>query len=214
MTHSTLRTRSSLHALALAVISSALIYRTILGLPSLAYACDCILPEPGPAREAAAAVFEGRVTTVEDVTPEGDVGVGTKRVTLALVRTWKGLENKESVVVSTSASSASCGYMFEPNTSYLVYASGGEDALEVSGCSRTRLMSDGNDDLGVLGAGITPVDVKAQPAAPAAAMPATAPKSGGCGSMSGSAKATASASLLLFPVTGLVFGARRRKQRR
>lgn len=177
--------------------------------PSAAHACKCMFPEVAPAREGATAVFEGRVTAMVDEPVDGDVSIGKKRVTLALVRTWKGLENKESVVVSTSASSASCGYMFEPNTSYLVYADGTESALEVSGCSRTRLMSDAADDLAVLGAGITPVDVKNTPAT-TPPVPATAPKSGGCGSMSGSA--SAGASLLFFPATGLLLGARRRRR--
>ncbi len=203
MTHSTPQTR--LGALLLALLCSV-----FLAIPSSAYACKCIFPETAPAREAATAVFEGRVTAVEEVPPEGEVGMGMKRVTLALVRTWKGLENKESVTVSTNASSASCGYDFEPNTSYLVYAGGSEAALDVSGCSRTRRMSDASEDLAVLGVGITPVDVKAEPSAPPAA--ATVPtKRGGCGSMSGSA--SAGASLLFFPVTGLVLRARRRKQR-
>ena len=135
-------------------------------------------------------------------------GGGTKRVTLALVRTWKGLENKESVIVSTSDSSASCGYTFEPNTSYLVYASGSETALEVSGCSRTRAMTDASEDLAILGAGITPVEVNPAPA-PETKPPA--PKTGGCGSVKGAAQA--SASLMLLPVTGLALRARRRRQR-
>jgi hypothetical protein len=201
---------SSARFIRLGLLFSALLCAGLFVAPSVADACKCMFPEAGPAREAAAAVFEGRVTAVEDVPVQGEVGTGTKRVTLALVRTWKGLENKESVIVSTSASSASCGYMFEPNTSYLVYASGSEANLEVSGCSRTRAMADASDDLAVLGAGITPVDVKAQPAPPAA--PTTSPKTGGCGSVSSSARA--SASLVLLPVTGLVLGARRRKQRR
>lgn len=188
----------------------SLLMAAAFSAPSAAHACKCMFPEVAPAREGATAVFEGRVTAIADEPVEGDVGIGKKRVTLALVRTWKGLENKESVVVSTSASSASCGYMFEPNASYLVYADGTEDALEVSGCSRTRPMSDAADDLAVLGGGITPVEVKNAPAPTTPPVPATAPKSGGCGSVSGSA--SAGASLLFFPATGLLLGARRKRR--
>lgn len=185
-------------------------------LPATAHACKCMLPTPEQAREAAPLIFEGRVSAIEDVPAKPEEGVGTKRVTLALVRTWKGLESKESVVVSTSASSASCGFMFEPNTSYLVYAAEGEGGvIEVSGCSRTRAMTDAADDLAVLGAGITPVEVK--PADKPADKPGettgneppkAAPRTGGCGSTSGTAQA--SLSLMLLPVTGLVLQRRRR----
>ena len=180
-------------------------------VPSSALACKCMLPTVAEAREQAVSVFEGRVTAIEDVPAKEGEGGGQKQVTLSLVRTWKGLENVETIVVSTSDSSASCGYMFEPNTSYLVYTNGSEAEPQVSGCSHTRAMSDAGEDLSVLGAGITPVEVK-----PAEATkpepPKTAPKSGGCGSMRGSAQA--SSSLLLLPGLGAVLGARRRRTQR
>ncbi len=198
-------TRSSIFAL---FCTFGLAVFVPFALPATALACKCMLGTVEAGRESAVALFEGRVTTIEDVAAVEGAGGGTKRVTLSLVRTWKGLENKESVVVSTSDSSASCGYMFEPNTSYLVYATGSEAELQVSGCSRTRLLSDAGEDLGILGAGITPVDVK--PATAAEPKPATAPKTGGCGSVKSAAQA--GATLFLMPVTGLVLGARRRRR--
>jgi len=182
----------------------------LAALPATAYACKCMLPTPEQAREAAPLIFEGRVSKIEDVPATPEQGIGTKRVTLALVRTWKGLEDKESVVVSTSASSASCGFTFEPSTSYLVYAAEGEGGvIEVSGCSRTRAMADASEDLAVLGAGITPVEVK--PADETKSEPPkTAPRSGGCGSTRG---AEASGGLFLLPLTGLLLKRRRRVEK-
>jgi len=201
-------TRPTIFSLFCAFCLATFLSLVPLALPSTALACKCMIGTVEAGREAAAAVFEGRVTAIEHVAPGEGEGGGKNRVTLGIVRTWKGLENKESIVISTSDSSASCGVTFEPNTSYLVYADGTEAAMEVSGCSRTRPMADASEDLGVLGAGITPVDVKPAPAPES--KPATAPKTGGCGSVKGAAQA--SASLLLLPATGLVLGTRRRRR--
>lgn len=172
-----------------------------------ARACKCAVPPALEARAAATAVFEGRVSTVEELPAAGNATGDSRQVTLAVVRVWKGLESTETVRVTTRGASASCGSMFEPNVSYLVYAGGSTATLEVSGCSRTRALSDAGEDLALLGAGITPVTVTAD--SPAAVPPKAAPKTGGCGSVG--AAAQASASLALLPVTGLVLGARRRK---
>ncbi len=178
-----------------------------LAAPAPARACKCAVPPALEARATAAAVFEGRVSAVEELPAAGTADGDSRQVTLAVVRVWKGLENSETVRVTTRGSSASCGYMFEPNVSYLVYAGGSTAKLEVSGCSRTRALSDAGDDLALLGAGITPVTVTAD--SPPAAPPKATPKTGGCGSVK--AAAQASAPLALLPATGLVLGARRRK---
>jgi MYXO-CTERM domain-containing protein len=173
-----------------------------------AHACKCRPLSVDEAKADASAIFEGRVTKLADEAPaEGRPPAG-KLVTLALVRTWKGLENEETITVRTSESSASCGYAFELNKSYLVYAQGTPDALSVSSCSRTRPMAETNEDLAALGAGITPV--KVEPVADAG-KPAEPPKtkSGGCASSS--TQKRASLAWLGLPV--LALAARRRMQR-
>src|SRR5690606_22193376 len=80
----------------------------------------------------------------------------------------------------TNSSSAACGYTFEKNTSYLVYARESEGRLHVSLCSRTRPMAEAADDLVVLGAGATPVHIEPkQRGAAASAGHAAAPPDAG-----------------------------------
>jgi hypothetical protein len=177
---------------------------------SPAAACKCKFPTVEEGKEGAVAVFEGRVTKIEDEAKvEGGPPPG-KRVTFALVRTWKTLEDQEQVTLRTNESSAACGYDFEQDKSYLVYAGGEPGALSASACSRTRPMSDASEDLGVLGAGITPV--KVEPAADAGPSAPPKTKSAGCAT-SGSAKASTSSAMLWFMGTPAVGFAVRRRRR-
>jgi hypothetical protein len=187
----------------------SLVLGCVWSAPALACKCRPLSVEEG--QSDASAIFEGRVTKLADEAPTAGGPPPGKLVTLALVRTWKGLENEETVTLRTSESSASCGYAFELSTSYLVYASGTPDALSVSSCSRTRPMSEASEDLAALGAGITPV--KVEPVADAGAgTPAKPPraKSGGCASSSGQKRA--SLAWLALPVVALA--ARRRLRAR
>ena len=123
-----------------------------------ARACKCMLPTIEAARADAAALFEGRVLEVAEQTREGEMP--RVRATLAVVRTWKGLDREERVDVLTNKDSAACGYEFAKETSYLVYAQRNDGVLHVSLCSRTRPMSQASEDLKVLGAGSTPVRIE------------------------------------------------------
>ena len=61
---------------------------------------------------------------------------------------------KETITIKTAQSSAACGFNFEENQKYIVYASQyDDDYLEVSLCSRTGLLSNAIEDLQELGAG-------------------------------------------------------------
>jgi uncharacterized protein (TIGR03382 family) len=122
-----------------------------------AQACKCMLPTVDAARQDSSAIFEGRVLGVQEQAAENAMPV--HRVTLAVVRTWKGLERDEQIDVFTNTQSASCGYTFAKETSYLVYARESEGRLHVSLCSRTRPLADASEDLVALGAGSTPVHI-------------------------------------------------------
>ena len=148
----------------------SLVLALVLGTASLlvsapALACKCAVPTVEAGRADATALFEGRVLRVAEETPEGMMPY--HRVTLAVVRSWKGLEREEQVEAITNTQSAACGYPFTKDTSYLVYAKESEGKLHVSLCSRTKPMADAAEDLAVLGAGATPVRIvpKAQDAA-------------------------------------------------
>jgi hypothetical protein len=180
---------------------------SVLALGSPAHACKCALQSVDQAQAQADAIFEGRVTKIEDV-PGAAGADADKRVTFALVRVWKDLEREETVALITRSSSASCGYAFEAGQSYLVYASRSEQGLSAGACSRTRAMADASEDLAVLGGGITPV--KIAPNKPVIAQePKPAPKASGCASTSGQSHA----SLFWFGAPALGLAWRRRRGR-
>jgi hypothetical protein len=113
------------------VVALAVWYGPMAG----AWACTCAPPPPPPeAVEQAAAVFTGvarRVRTIADF---------RRAVDLQVVESVKG-SNEYVLTVVTAADPAMCGYPFEVDGYYVVYA--GRDArghLAVSLCSRTRPM--------------------------------------------------------------------------
>jgi hypothetical protein len=119
------------------------------------HACKCAEPpSAADAQAGAAAVFEGRVTSV---TPLGEHDVA---VELSVVRTWKNAD-VEKILVRTRADSAACGFEFQRDQSYLVYAqSAPADALpglEVSHCGRTRPIVEADADIAAIGMGSVPV---------------------------------------------------------
>ena len=120
---------------------------TTLTFGSTALACKCAPHSVAEGLNDAAAVFEGRVVSIEDVSEGTDPAVAKKRVTLSIVRVWKDLEDIETVTITTNAESAACGFQFERDKSYLVYANRSEQSLTVHSCTRTRLIADAGEDL-------------------------------------------------------------------
>lgn len=114
--------------------------------PATAWACSCIPPGPPSAElDGATAVFSGEVIQIEG-------SADPVRVTLQVDTVWKGLQHT-TLTVTTARDSASCGYGFKEGESYLVYATGVEDGLQVSLCSRTQHLSSAQEDLTALGEG-------------------------------------------------------------
>lgn len=141
-----------------------------------ALACKCAIATVEEGRADASALFEGRVISIEEKSQEGAMPVN--QVKLAVVRSWKGLDQEEQVVVITNTQSAACGYTFAKDTSYLVYARESDGHLDVSLCSRTRPIADAAEDLAKLGAGATPVRVTNAVDAGADSTPKSAPQPG------------------------------------
>ena len=123
-----------------------------------AQACKCLQQSPAEAYEQAVSVFEGHVIAVAQVpqaTPEH--GMPRLSVRFSVVRRWKGME-QEQVVLTTATDGAACGYPFAADGDYLVYASSDEHGLTASLCSRTRPVAEADEDVRVLGMGVTPVE--------------------------------------------------------
>lgn len=127
---------------------------SILLNPLPASACSCVEPDvPRAALAKATAVFSGIVVSM-DYRYSGPVQSSADPVTVTfrVDEVWKGPE-KAFLSISTAISSVSCGYEFHLGESYLVYASGPEDHLEVSLCSRTKPKAMADDDFEALGQG-------------------------------------------------------------
>jgi hypothetical protein len=125
---------------------------------SRAEACRCVPRTLEEHVREAAAIFEGRVRSIEPADPTGPGG-GPLRVVFDVVQTWRGA-NAERVEVITAGSSAACGYGFEVGHSYLVYADATENGgLSVGLCSRTRPADEADEDRERLGSGVVPVEV-------------------------------------------------------
>ena len=167
------------------VVFAAVVATTVAVSSERARACSCGPITVENAMAQAAAIFEGRVLSVEpDPQSQGAQGVGpsTIHVRFLVVRTWKAA-NSQEVDAYTSSSSAACGYGFEVGKTYLVYAND-TGRLGVSLCSRTALIEQAGEDLTALGAGSTPVDVPDEPA------PAQGPESGNAGAPPGEVQTT------------------------
>ena len=114
-----------------------------------ARACDCfLLPPPKEALKEAAAVFMGKVKSIE----RADHGW---TVTFEVEKSYKGVKTKK-LEVQTPVDQGACGYGFTKGEVYVVYCYGGgkDKALRTGLCTRTRPASKAKDDLDVLGEGI------------------------------------------------------------
>lgn len=127
-----------------------------------AQACSCIQPAGVlESLEQATAVFSGEVIEIKEPKNIFTDSSNPLTVTFSLSRTWKGPDYK-TLKVHTPISSASCGYTFVVGQEYLVYTSGTEGYLEVSLCSRTRIISEAANDFSDLGPGEFPTALNNQ----------------------------------------------------
>lgn len=142
--------------------------------PPPAYACSCAMP--GPPQEAlgqSTAVFSGKVTGIRLPQPPRGPSVSSAdpvNIVFVVDQVWKG-PRATILVVSTPRESASCGYTFQSNTDYIVYARGNDSNLQVSLCSRTAPLDKAQEDLAALGAGAKPDQIVPEPTLPALPSP-------------------------------------------
>jgi hypothetical protein len=132
---------------------SLLIVSALLGVPNLekhtALACSCAeLKEPTEALKESTAVFVGRVVEIE----ESQANQFSYGAIFEVQRAWKGIESDMPVIkVTTGTSGDTCGYGFQENEEYLVYAYGDPKELATGICSRTMTLDSAQLDLTALG---------------------------------------------------------------
>jgi hypothetical protein len=114
-------------------------------LIGFAYPCSCLEPPPPEeAYEDADAVFSGQVTNI--VVDESGY---YHEVTFQIIDVWKG-EDSEEITVLTETYSDACGYNFQINNEYLVYAYTYAGGNYTNICTRTNLLEYANEDLDYL----------------------------------------------------------------
>ena len=124
-------------------LAKSLLLLTLFLFAKTALACQCA--EAGPPCESfwkADAVF---VATVTSRTPAGEY----LSVRLTSDQVFRGDLGGREVEVMTGFGDADCGYPFKVGKQYLVYAShwGKDQKLYAGICSRTRLLSEAEEDL-------------------------------------------------------------------
>ena len=130
-----------------------------------AYACSCMQPlSPDEEVSKYDAVFSGKVINVSEVNLNDPILSSSEPmlVTLDIDKVWKG-DKKETIIVKTALTSASCGFPFVENQEYIVYAAAyNDETLEVNSCSRTSLLSDAIEDLQELNHGFS-IELESMP---------------------------------------------------
>jgi len=123
---------------------------------STVFGCSCVLPKASSeALKEATAVFAGKVVGID--APSGLVisSADPVKVTFNVSKVWKGPTYK-TLVITTARNGASCGYSFKEGEDYVVYAYGKETELSTGLCSRTKLLSNAEEDLKELGYSVAP----------------------------------------------------------
>lgn len=109
-------------------------------------ACTCATDPPASkALQDAVAVFVGRLVAVEDARN----APGELALTYPVEKAWKGV-TEHTVVVFTGDSGWECGYSPGRGPRQLVYARGTPEKLQVSLCTRSRVLPYGADDVAEL----------------------------------------------------------------
>ncbi|AIF45248.1 hypothetical protein X953_05965 [Virgibacillus sp. SK37] len=133
---------------------------TLFQLPGISHACSCL--EPGAPKEEfkhSSAVFTGKVIERIDKNENNLIQSSADQIAVVFKvdKTWKGI-NETEVIVYTERDSASCGFEFKLNNSYLVYATKKDNKLHVSLCSRTTTLTEAAQDFTELGDGKKPTN--------------------------------------------------------
>ena len=100
------------------------------------YGCSCRESTLEELFESADAVFIGEVLEIKLLKFLGLFGDYGIEATIKVSKNFKG-NTKEQVIVSTGLGGGDCGYKFNKNVRYLIYAHGSGEQLSANTCSGT-----------------------------------------------------------------------------
>jgi hypothetical protein len=109
----------------------------LINLPAVGFACDCWpVSNANDAIKSSTQIFEAEVIQMKRF-PIEKLGKDYKEfaVKMRIIKVWKGPID-DYIIVRTPAEKENCGFKFEIQKSYIVYALGGPIPL-VTRCSRT-----------------------------------------------------------------------------
>lgn len=112
------------------------------------YACSCFPPNTiSEEYQQSGVVFIGRVVSIRFDSAYQYAYVPGYIVTLTVLERWKGASGTETRIW-TATDGTACGFPFEPDSTYLVYASGGDSTISyTSWCTRTTDIHSADEDL-------------------------------------------------------------------
>ena len=117
----------------------------VLLIAGIVFPCSCLEPSPPEeAYEEADVVLSGTVTS-----KVLDASGYYFEVSLQTIDVWKG-DVLGEIIVLTEANSAACGYEFQINNDYLIYAYSYSWGIYTNICTRTNLLEYANEDLDYL----------------------------------------------------------------
>lgn len=137
--------------LSLSIITSLFVFNI-----AFVFACSCIQPtSPKEALKQSTAVFVGEVIDIDVSSGIVISSADLVKVIFEVSKIWKGPDYK-TLILTTARDGVSCGYSFEQGKEYIVYARGKGKKLNVSLCSRTKLLANAQEDIEELGEGGAP----------------------------------------------------------
>lgn len=124
----------------------ALLVGMILVTVAPVSACSCMMMSPAEEFASADAVFAGEVTAMQKDNEQFTVSI-------TVLHTWKGDDaiDDDTIVVTTPLDSAACGYTFEADETYLIYALLQDETLHVTSCGNTAPLLDALNQFAIVG---------------------------------------------------------------
>ena len=116
------------------IISILLIFPKLISTPT--QACSCIAPPPPKEKlRTSGLVFRGTVINVkESRKTTGNFINYQNEIEFQSSKIWKG-ENSSKIILYTASNGAACGYNFEKNKEYIIYAYKSGDTYSTTSCN-------------------------------------------------------------------------------